>query len=85
MTADNDLIEHLRDEETCAAAHAIASRIEAIENLPDGPVRARLCAAAFLMAGRQMLMMLEGDAATVRQLRRLADEIEARDPGQDVA
>ena len=78
MTARDDLIEHLRDEETAAAANAIASRIEAIEHLPDGPIRARLCAAAFLMAGRQMMMMLEGDDATIRQLRRLADQIEAQ-------
>jgi len=78
MTADNDLIEHLRDEEHAPAANAIAQRIEAIEHLPQGPLRARLCAAAHLMGGYQMMQLLEGDAETIRQLRRIADQIEAQ-------
>ena len=78
MTADNHLIEHLRDEETCAAAHAIAQRIEAIEHLPQGPLRARFCAAAFLMAGQEVMRRLEGDHSAARQLRRIADQIESR-------
>jgi len=78
MTAENDLNQHIRDEETCAAAHAIAQRIEAIEHLPQGPLRARFCAAAFLMAGQEVMRRLEGDESTARQLRRIADQIEAQ-------
>lgn len=78
MTPQHDLIEHLRDEEQAAAANAMAERIAAIEHLPEGPLRARLCASAFLMAGQQTMLLLEGDESTVRQLRRIADMIEAR-------
>lgn len=81
MTAENDLIEHLRDEEHAAAANAIAARIEAIESLPQGPLRARFCAAAFLMAGQEVMRRLEGDESTIRQLRRLAGQIEAKTRG----
>ena len=78
MTARDDLIEHLRDEEHLGAANAIAARIEAIEHLQDGPLRARFCAAAHLMAGQEVMRHLEGDESTIRQLRRLADQIEAQ-------
>lgn len=77
MTEQDHLTAIIRDEEHGAAAAAIASRVAAIEALPDGPLRARLCAAAHLTGGYQMLRILEGDEVTVRQLRRLADMIEA--------
>lgn len=76
MTAHNDLIEHLRDEEQTAAGNALAARIAAIENLPDGPLRARFCADAFMRAGQQTMRLLEGDQSTARQLRMMADMIE---------
>ena len=78
MTEQDHLIEHLRDEEHAAAANAIGARIAAIEQLPQGPLRARLCAAAFLMAGQEVMRRLEGDHSAARQLRRIADQIEAQ-------
>lgn len=81
MNAYNDLIEHLRDEEHTGAVNAIAARFEAIEGLPQEALRARFCAAAFLMAGQGVMRRLEGDAATIRQLRRIADMIEAQSKG----
>ncbi|WP_143529995.1 hypothetical protein [Salibaculum halophilum] len=79
MTEQEHLIEHLRDEERAAAANAIGKRIEAIESLPEGPLRARLCATAHMTGATEMMVTLEGNASTVRQLRRLADMIEAKD------
>jgi len=76
MNEQDHLIAIIHDEEHGAAANAIQLRVEAIQQLPDGPLRARLCAAAHLTGGYQMMQILEGDAATVRQLRRLADMIE---------
>lgn len=68
----------LAEEERAAVANALAGRIAAIEHLPDGLLRARLCAVAFLTAGYQTLAFLEGPAACARQLRRLADLVEAQ-------
>lgn len=76
MTEQDHLTAIIRDEEHGAAANAIHARVKAIECLPDGPLRARFAAAAFLSGGAQMARLLEGDAATVRQLRRIADMIE---------
>ncbi len=77
MTEQDTLTAIIRDEEHGAAAQAVQARIDRIQNLPEGPLRARFCAAAHLVAGKQMMQLLEGDAATARQLRRLADMIEA--------
>lgn len=68
----------LADEERGAVAKAIAARIAAIENLPHGPIRARLCASAHLAAGVELLRLLEGDLEAIRQLHRTAAMIEAR-------
>lgn len=81
MTEQDTLTAIIRDEEHAAAANAIQARIDHIQNLPQGAMRARFCAAAHLMAGYQMMQLLEGDAATIRQLRRLADMIEAQARG----
>jgi hypothetical protein len=80
MTEHNELqnlLEIIRDEEIGNASATIGGRIAAIEQMPDGPVRARLCAAAFLTASYQMATLLEGNEATARQLRRLADMLDA--------
>jgi hypothetical protein len=77
MTEQDHLTAIIRDEEHGAAANAIQARVKAIERLPDGPLRARFAAAAFLSGGAQMARLLEGAAATARQLRRIADMIEA--------
>lgn len=81
MTEQDTLTAIIRDEEHGAAAQAIQARIDAIQHLPQGPLRARLCAAAHLTGGYQMMMALEGNEATIRQLRRLADMIEAQGRG----
>ncbi|NCQ23690.1 MAG: hypothetical protein GW798_04510 [Roseovarius sp.] len=81
MTPENDLHAMLSIEETCAAANALEARIKAIEDLPHGPLRARICATAFIVGGYQMMRLLEGDEATARQLRRLADMIDAQNQG----
>ena len=81
MSEQEHLTATIRDEEHGAARAAIQTRIAAIENLPQGPLRARLCAAAHLTGGYQLMMALEGDAATIRQLRRIADMIEAETAG----
>ena len=72
-----NLLEIMRDEEIGNASATIGGRVAAIEQMPDGPVRARLCAAAFLTASYQMAAILEGNEATARQLRRLADQLDA--------
>ena len=72
-----NLLEIMRDEEIGNASATIGGRIAAIEQMPDGPVRARLCAAAFMTASYQMAALLEGNEATARQLRRLADQLDA--------
>lgn len=81
MTEQDNLTAILRDEEHGAAAAAISARIAAIEHLPEGRLRARFAAAAHLIAGQQLMQILEGDDATIQQLRRLADMIEARGGG----
>lgn len=79
MTDHDHVTAIIRDEETAAVGNVIAARLGQIEHLPHGPVRARLCAAASLTAGYQMMKMLEGNTATIRQLRRIADQLEAEE------
>ena len=81
MIEQEHLTATIRDEEHGAARAAMQTRIAAIEHLPQGPLRARLCAAAHLTGGYQLMMALEGNAATIRQLRRIADMIEAETAG----
>lgn len=73
-----NLLEIIRDEEIGNASATIGGRIAAIEQMADGPVRARLCAAAFMTASYQMVALFEGNEATARQLRRLADMLDAK-------
>lgn len=73
----NDLASLIAVEEKLAVTHALAARIEAIQDLPDGPVRARIYAAACLIAGAELMGQLDGPQAAAHQLRRLADRLEA--------
>ena len=73
----NDLASLIAVEEKAAVSNALAARIEAIQDLPDGPVRARIYAAACLVAGVELMGQLEGPQAAAHQLRRLADRLEA--------
>lgn len=77
MTFDDQTPSLLAEEERGAAANALAARIARIETLPLAPMRARLCAGAFMAAGYGAMRLLEGDAETARQLRRMAEMIEA--------
>ena len=77
MDAFQDLAATIADEEKAAVARSIAERLAAIQDQPDGPVRARIHAAAAMIGGAELHAALEGPQATARQLRRLADRIEA--------
>lgn len=76
MTPFQDLVETLTLEEKAAATNAVAVRIQQIENRPDGPLRARIFAAATLIAGAEIMQELEGPAAAAAQLRKVADRLE---------
>lgn len=79
MTPFDDLVENLTLEERAAATNAVAVRIRQIENLPDGPLRGRIFAAATLIVGAEAMRELEGSAAAAAQLRRVADRLEGLD------
>jgi hypothetical protein len=72
-----DLAALIADEEKAASAHAIGQRIIAIEGQPDGPIRARIFAAAMLIGASELWAQLEDGARVAAQLRRLADRFEA--------
>lgn len=67
----------IADQERASVAKSIAERIAAIHDQPDGPVRARVFAAAAMIGGAELHAALEGPEATARQLRRLADRFDA--------
>lgn len=77
MTPFEDLAATIGDEEKAAVAGTIAERIAAIQDQPDGPVRARIFAAASMIGSAELHAALEGPQATATQLRRLADRFEA--------
>jgi hypothetical protein len=78
MTAFTELAEVIAIEERAAFANALADRIHAIKDLPDGPIRGRIYAAAALIGGAELMQHLEGTEAAARQLRALADRLERR-------
>lgn len=78
MTAFTELAETIALEEQSAFANTLSARIEAIKDLPDGNVRARIYAAAALIGGAELMQHLEGTEAAARQLRALADRLECR-------
>lgn len=71
-----DLAALIADEEKAASAHAIGQRIAAIEAQPDGPIRARIFAAAMLIGASELWAQLEDGATVAHQLRRLADRFD---------
>jgi hypothetical protein len=71
-TPFHELATVIADEEKGAASKAIAQRIEIIEQMPDGPVRARIYAAAILIGGAELFANFEGDEAAHDQLIKLA-------------
>lgn len=77
MTPFQDLAAVILDEEKAAVAHLIGQHVTAIRDNPDGPLRARVFAAAAMVGGAELHSALEGPEATARQLRRLADRFDA--------
>lgn len=77
MNELNEFFATLADEERAAASAHLASRIDGMADHDDGPIRARLFAAATLVAGAELHAALESPQAAAAQLRRLADRIEA--------
>lgn len=77
MTPLEELASLLADEEKGAVSLALAGRISAIKDRPDGPVRIRIFAAASMIGGAELMAQLEGPEAAARQLRRLAERFEA--------
>ena len=67
----------LADEERAAASAHLASRIDGMARHDDAPIRARLFAAATLVAGAELFASLESSQAAAAQLRRLADRLDA--------
>lgn len=55
----NELFGIITDEEKAAASAHIRGRIEAIQNQNDGPIRARLFAAATLVSGAELFARLD--------------------------
>lgn len=76
-TPFTDLAAVILDEEKAAVARSIAERLAAIQDQPDGPVRARIHAAAAMIGGAELWAHLEDASTVATQLRRLADRIEA--------
>jgi hypothetical protein len=74
----NDLTTVIADEEKGAASKAIAQRIKIIEQMPDGPVRARIYAAAILIGGAELFANFEGDEAVHDQLIKLAGRFKSK-------
>lgn len=69
----NELASVIADEEKGAASKAISQRIKRIEQMPDGPVRARIYAAAVLIGGAELFAKFEGHNAVHDQLIKLAE------------
>jgi predicted Zn-dependent peptidase len=78
MTRDDfhDLASLIADEEKGAASALIGQRIAEIKGKPDGPIRARIFAAAALIGSSELWSTLEDPATVAGQLRRLADRFE---------
>ena len=72
-TTFHELAAVIADEEKGAASKAISQRIKLIEQMPDGPVRARIYAAAVLIGGAELFAKFEGHDAVHDQLIKLAE------------
>jgi len=77
MNELNEFFATLADEERAAASAHLASRIDGMADQDDGPIRARLFAAATLVAGAELFANLDSPQAAAAQLRRLADRLDA--------
>ena len=77
MSELNEFFATLADEERAAASAHLASRIDGMADHDDGPIRARLFAAATLVAGAELFASLDSPQAAAAQLRRLADRLDA--------
>jgi hypothetical protein len=73
----NDLAGLIAEEEKAQVANVIATRVGTIQAQPDGPIRARIFAACALIGGAELMSELEGPEAAAKQLRKLADRLEA--------
>jgi len=74
----HELFAVIRDEEHAATAAHLKGRIDAMVNQDDGPVRSRIFAGCTLIAGAELFAELYSADAAAKQLRRLADQIEAQ-------
>lgn len=75
-TPFHELAAVIADEEKGAASKAIAQRIATIEQMPDGPVRARIYAAAMLIASAELWAELDEPRSVACQLKQLAARLE---------
>ena len=73
----NELATVIADEEKGAASKAISQRIKLIEQMPDGPIRARIYAAAVLIGGAELFAKFEGHDAIHDQLIKLAERFKS--------
>lgn len=82
MNELNEFFATLADEERAAASAHLANRIDGMAHQDDGPIRARIFAAATLVAGAELFSKLDSPKAAATQLRRLADRLESLDAPQ---
>lgn len=73
----HELFAVIRDEERAATTAHVKHRIDAMLNQDDGPIRSRIYAGCTLIAGTELFAQLYSPNAAAKQLRRLADQIEA--------
>ena len=76
-----DLASTIADEERAAVSHLIGQHVAEIRDQPDGPVRARIFAAAALIGSAELWAHLEDGETVANQLRRLADRFDTAGAG----
>ncbi|PVZ47917.1 hypothetical protein [Thalassobacter stenotrophicus] len=73
----HELFAVIRDEEQAATTAHVKHRIDAMVNQDDGPIRSRIFAGCIVIAGAELVSELYNPDEAAKQLRRLADRIEA--------